>query len=56
MSDQQSEFDKKEVDEGEQIIPDIDADDNVATETVKHSYATLEDALPADGVRDHDLH
>jgi hypothetical protein len=65
MSDRQSEFDEIEVDEGEKIIPDIAADGdaagsdqtegNAAEEAVSHSFGTVEEELPADGVRDSDL-
>jgi hypothetical protein len=55
MSDQQSEFDEKEVDEGEKIIPGVAADGNAATGGVSHSFGTVEEQLPADGVSDDDL-
>jgi hypothetical protein len=55
MSDQQSEFDKKEIDEGEQIIPGIESEGNAATEAVSHTTGTVEEQLPTDGVGDDDL-
>jgi hypothetical protein len=55
MSDQQSEFDEKEVDEGEKIIPGIEAEGNAAEEAVSHTFGTVEEQLPTDGVRDDDI-
>jgi hypothetical protein len=54
MSDRQSEFDEKEVDEGEKIIPGVAADGNTA-DSVSHSFGTVEEQLPTDGVGDDDL-
>jgi hypothetical protein len=55
MSDQQSEFDEKEVDKGEQIIPGVETEGNAAAEAVSHSFGTVEEQLPTDGVGDDDL-
>jgi hypothetical protein len=55
MSHQQSEFDKKEVDEGEQIVPGVETEGVAATEAVSHSFGAVEEQLPTDGVGDDDL-
>lgn len=55
MTDRQSEFDEIEIDEGEKIAPGVDAENNAAAEAVSHSFGTIEEQLPADGVRDDDV-
>jgi hypothetical protein len=55
MSDQQSEFDKNEIDEGEQIIPGIETGGNAQVDAVSGTSAAVEEQLPTDGVGDDDL-